>query len=277
MLTASQFCDTVGNMKVERGTFAGGRARRPRTPGARLALPAVVAGVVAATMTVGVPLAAGEETLATFAPSLSPARPGARASLTLALHYAGGETGVPSPVRRLLVRFPAGLSIDIPRLRSCAPARLRSHGPSGCPAQSRVGGGHALAEAREGSQLIKEDISLSAFVGPPRGTQPTIEILGEGLTPIQERLLLTGALAPDEPPYGEEMTVSVPPVPTLVHEPDASIVTLSLTIGPSRRMHENNAVLVPAHCPAAGLPFASEFSFADGSSGSAQATVRCSQ
>ena len=51
-------------------------------------------------------------TSATITPSLSPDRLNAKGALTLTIHYAGGEFGVPAAVRRLLVRFPAGLSLD---------------------------------------------------------------------------------------------------------------------------------------------------------------------
>ncbi len=72
--------------------------------------------------------------------------------------------------------------------------------------------------------------------------------------------------------------MSIPPIPTLLFEPDASIVTFSLTIGASarHRKHEaDNAVLVPSTCPAGGFPFAAEFTYADGSAGSALATIPC--
>ncbi|MGC2374352.1 MAG: hypothetical protein WA484_10805, partial [Solirubrobacteraceae bacterium] len=84
---------------------------------------------------------------ATLAPSLSPDRLGAEGALTLTIGYVGSEGGVPSPVRRATLRFPVGLGIEIPHLRSCSPARLRARGPSGCPSQSLLGHGSALAEA----------------------------------------------------------------------------------------------------------------------------------
>ena len=64
--------------------------------------------------------------------------------------------------------------------------------------------------------------------------------------------------------------MSIPPIPTLPFEPDASIVTFSLTIGASARhstARRSNAVLVPSSCPAGGFPFAAEFTYADGSGG----------
>lgn len=216
-------------------------------------------------------------TSATISPSLSPDRLGARAALTFTVRYSGGEFGVPAPVRRSVMRFPAGLSLAIPDLRSCPAARLRAHGARGCPVQSRLGGGHALLEAHAGSLTIREDAALSTFLGPPHNLQPTFDVLAQGYTPLDERMVLTGSVQADRAPYGEELAMSIPPIPTLSLLPDASILTLSLTIGASSSAHAGAAatVLLPPSCPAGGFPFAGEFGYADGSSGSALATAAC--
>jgi hypothetical protein len=214
---------------------------------------------------------------ATVTPSLSPNRLGAKGALLITIHYTEGESSVPSPVRRSVLRFPAGLGIEIPHLRSCAIARLRAHGPSGCPTQSLLGHGHALAEVQAGSQIITEGISLSVFLGPFKNLQPTLEILGQGYTPFDERVVLTGTALPDNPPYGEDLVIDIPPIPTLPLEPDASIVTMSLTVGVSkpRNPREANTVVVPPRCPAGGFPFAANFTYANGTSGSTLTTAPC--
>lgn len=217
-----------------------------------------------------------EPTSATITPSLSPDRLGARASLTFTIRYAGGEFGVPSPVRRSVLRFPAGMSLDVPSLQSCTAARLRARGPGGCPAQSRLGVGRALAEAHAGSQTITEDVALWAFLGPPRNLEPTFEILAQGYTPLDERFVFSGSVLTDSAPYGERLVMSIPPVPTLPLESDASIVSFSLTVGASRRRSGGQtAVLVPSRCPAGGFPFAAGFTYADGSTGNALARIPC--
>jgi hypothetical protein len=215
-------------------------------------------------------------TSATITPSLSPDRLGARASLKLTIHFAGGEFGVPSPVRNSVLELPAGMTLEIPHLRVCHAASLRARGVSGCPARSRLGGGEALAETREGSQIVTENLALSTFLGPPRNLEPTFEVLAQGVTPVQESLVMVGSVLAGSAPYGEQLVVSIPPVLTLPMEPDASIVTLSLTVGVShRRTVDRNAVLVPFTCPAGGFPFAARFIYADGSGSSALARVPC--
>jgi hypothetical protein len=221
--------------------------------------------------------AAQAATSATITPSLFPDRLGAEGALVFTVNYAGGPSGVPSPLRRSLWRLPAGLALEIPALRSCSVARLRARGPRGCPPQSRVGEGRALAEVHAGSQYLSEEITLSLFVGPLSGVSPTFEILGQGYSPFDERVVFTGTAVPDKPPYGEDLVMSIPPIPTLPLEPDASIVSLSLTIGTRSRhpSHAANTVLVPPSCPAHGFPFAAEFTYADGTSDSTLATFPC--
>jgi len=230
-----------------------------------------------------VPPPAPAPTSATIMPSLAPDRLGARVSLTFSIRYAGGEFGVPSPVRRSVLRFPAGMSLDIPRLRACSAARLRARGPSGCPAGSEIGSGQALAETHAGSQITTEEVELHAFLGPPDNLQPTFEIFAQGYTPLDEHLVFTGKVMSANAPYGEELELSIPPVPSLPLEPDASIVTFSLTVGAGRGWeparprppHPQSTVSVPRSCPAGGFPFAAEFTYADGSDGSALSRIPC--
>jgi hypothetical protein len=221
--------------------------------------------------------AAQAETFATITPSLYPRRLGARGALVLTIRFAAGQSGVPSPVRRSVVKFPAGLRLEIPSLRGCSTARLQARGPAGCPAQSELGTGHALVQARAGSQIISENVALWVFLGPLRNLQPTFEILGQGHTPLQERVVITGMLLADRAPFGEELEMSIPEIPTLPLEPDASIVTLTLTVGArgERPSADANAIVAPSRCPAGGFPFAAEITYADGSEGSALATVQC--
>ena len=225
------------------------------------------------------PASALAETSATITPLISPDRLGAKASLTLTIRYTTatiGLFGVPPPVLRTAVRLPAGLDLDIPDLRSCSASRLRSRGPGACPAQAQIGHGHALIETHVGTVNLPEEISLNAFLGPLQGGQQVLDILGQGYSPFDERLVFTGAVLFVAAPYGEELVLSIPPIPTLRFEPDASIVTFTLTIGAhGRAARHANTLLVPSTCPAGGFPFAAEFAYADGTTGSALATAAC--
>jgi hypothetical protein len=209
--------------------------------------------------------------------SLHPDKRSALATLKVTIGYEDPQSGVPAPLRHTLLRLPQALGMEVPLLRSCSTATLRLRGPRGCPPQSRIGSGSALAEARAGSQTLSERVRLTAFLGPLVGLQPTFEIFAQGDTPFEQRIVLRGAVVPDEPPYGEDLELALPPIHTLPLEPDASIVSLSLSIGPppGARSRTANAVVVPSHCPAGGLPFAVQSSFADGSTTSATVSSPC--
>ncbi len=250
------------------------RAIRAATAaGCACALPAAlsVSTVLVATAT------AHAQTVATITPLLSPDRLGATGALSFTIHYADSAANIPPPMRRSILRFPAGLTLEVPRLSSCSVSRLRARGADGCPADSMLGRGHALIEAQVGSQTIAENVSLWVFLGPLHNLAPTVEILGQGYTPYDERVVLSGTMLPAGGPYGEALSLSIPPISTLPLEPDASIVTFSLTIGApvQHRAHDANTVRLPAICPQGGFPFAAEFTYADGSSGSSVTTVPC--
>ncbi len=218
-----------------------------------------------------------EATTATIRPSFSPDKLGAKAAFTFTVHFGGGELGVPSPVRRAVVHLPAGLTLDVPKLRSCTRAQLQARGAHGCPARSQIGTGRALADVHVGSSVESEEAAISAFVGPPRGTNPTIEILGQGYSPLEERVVITATALPDNPPYGEKLVMTVPAIPTIPLEPNASTVSFSMTIGgrAAKKHHNPNTALLPSRCPTGGFPFATEFSYEDGSTSDSAATVPC--
>jgi hypothetical protein len=220
--------------------------------------------------------AAEPETVAAIKPSFSPDRLGAKAAFTFSVRFTGGAFGVPSPVRRAVVHLPPGLSMNIPHLRICTRAQLQARGESGCPARSLIGVGHALADVHAGAGVESEEASVWAFLGPPQGINPTIEILGQGYTPLDERVVITATALPDKPPYGEELVMSIPAIPSIPYEPNASTVSVSLTVGGARfRGHSPNTVLLPTTCPAGGFPFKTEFAYEDGSTSTTTATVPC--
>jgi hypothetical protein len=216
-------------------------------------------------------------TSAGIAPSLSPDRLGARAALTMKIRYGGGELGVPSPVLTSVVRLPVGMNLDVPSLHSCTAARLLARGASGCPRQSRLGGGHALVETLAGSQTVTENVTLSVFLGPPDNLDPTFDVLAQGDTPVDETLVLGGSVRTDSAPYGERLVMSIPPVPALPAEPDVSLESLTLTVGSAPTHAHTNAasILVPRSCPAGGFPFAAEFTYIDGSHSNISTTIPC--
>jgi hypothetical protein len=258
-----------------------GRGRVVGRGGAKRASRALMARlgcvVLAAVGVLAVPAAAqAAETEATIKTSFSPDRLGAKAAFTFTVHFTGGEFGVPSPVRHAVVQLPPGLSMNIPSIRSCTSTRLKAHGAKGCPKRSQIGVGSALADVHAGAGIEDEEAKVWAFLGPLQAGNPTIEILGEGFTPLEERVVITATVLPSQPPYGEELEMTIPPIPSIPLEPDASTASFTLTVGGARfRMRHPNTVVLPSHCPAGGFPFATEFTYADGSTSTTKTTVPC--
>jgi hypothetical protein len=222
------------------------------------------------------PPTSGAQAPATIAALFHPDRLGAMGSFTVAIDLAGGAVGDLPPLRSSVLRLPAGLGVEVPHLRGCDPERLRLLGARGCPPQSRIGVGRARVRAPLGSQLLEESVSLWVFLGPLRNLQPTFEMLAQGYTPFDEHVVLGGTVRPDNPPYSEDLVLSVPAIPTLPLEPEASIASMSLTIGSSRRSaRESNTTVEPTRCPPGGFPFAAELTYADGSTQSISTTGSC--
>ncbi len=241
---------------------------------------AVVATVAACcACATGALAAAQTETSASIRPSLLPNRLGASTALTLAFRFSGGTEGVPAPLRGMVVHLPTGLTVNLSGAAICSPSRLRSRGAGGCSSKSLIGRGHALMKVHAGSLAVPESTTVSIYRGPNRGSHQALEIFSQGSTPLDESTIATGVLAPDGGRYGSKLTVSVPAIPTLVLEPDASFVSLSLTMGGIGRRPRAHAaagsILVPRSCPIAGFPFAAEFTFSGGSTASTAATVAC--
>ncbi len=217
------------------------------------------------------------ETVAGIKPSFSPDKLGARTSATFSIHFSGGTEGIPQPVKKAVVQLPAGLGLQFPATLGCTRAHLLAHGPKGCPPNSLIGHGHALAEIQLGAVPQTEEATVTAFVGPLQNGQPTIEVLGQGYTPLTRKVVFTMTLMPDHKPYWAKLVGTIPPVPTIPLEPNASVINFSLTIGIAGRAKQAGSIgiFVPKHCPSGGFPWAAEFTYADGSVGESTAKSPC--
>jgi hypothetical protein len=214
-------------------------------------------------------------TVATIKPSFAPDRLGAVTAVTMSVHFSNEQGGVPAALSHAVVQLPPGLGIDPRGVGTCSKASLEANLGRNCPASALIGSGSALAVAHLGSLNLNENTTLSAWRGPNQGGHPTLEIAGEGLSPLQERVVASGVLEPDHAPYGQKLVMSIPPIPTIPLEPDASIQRFSVTIGFSARTRREGHLSVPRTCPAGGFPFAAEFTYADGSSSNSAAKVPC--
>jgi hypothetical protein len=216
------------------------------------------------------------ETSASVTAALSPNRLSSSGTVSIDIGFSDPGESLPAPLRGATLRFPAGLTLDVPRLRSCSGPRLQALGAKACPGASLLGRGRALVAEFIGQQLVTENVSLRLFLGPLRNLQPTVEVFGEGLSPFAEQVVLDGLVFADVPPYGERLVLTIPPITTVPQQSGASIPALSLTVGANGgERHTRATVHVPANCPAGGFPLVGEFAYDDGSSDSVRATIPC--
>jgi len=213
-------------------------------------------------------------TVGSIKPSFAPNRAGAGTAFTLAMSFSNPQGPVPEPLSHLVVHLPAGIGINLHKIGICSKARLEKQAGHGCPASSRVGSGSAHLEAHLGAINLDENATLSAWRGPNQGSHATLQILGIGLSPLEESVVLSGVLEPDHAPYSQQLVMSIPPIPTLTGEPNASILHSSVTIGAAHGKL-GGLIRVPRSCPADGFHFGADFGYAEGASSTTTATVRC--
>jgi hypothetical protein len=222
--------------------------------------------------------AALAQTSLSIHPSFLPERLGASTSLTVSMRLLGGEHGVPPPLSGMVVHLPAGLDLNLSGVGICPQPQLRRRGAGGCPANSLLGRGSAVLKVHAGSQTLPEPSTIAVFRGADRASTPTFLIYGHGDSPLDESTISTAVLAPDSPPYGSKLTISIPRIPTLMLEPDASFSSMSLTIGNVKarpQAHAAGTISIPRSCPAGGFPFAVDVTFAEGSTAGARASLPC--
>jgi hypothetical protein len=223
--------------------------------------------------------AQADEASVSMHPSFLPNRLGASTVFTLAFRFSGGELGIAPALHQVAVQLPAELRINVAGVKICPLASLKRKGPKGCPASSLVGRGHALLQVHAGSQAVPEEANLSIFRGPDREGLATFEIFGQGETPLYQSAVSTEILETAKAPYGWRTVTTVPPIPTVMYEPNASFTSVSLTVGGIRRSPRAHAaagaILEPHHCPSGGFPFTANVSFANGETASTTATIPC--
>lgn len=249
---------------------------------------AAAVGFAVALSLIASPPAASAQTMATITPSFAPDLPGARTSVTFAASFAGGAGAPPAPLSKTVILLPADLAktLEWPTTRGCSRAQLQAHGAQGCPPHSQIGAGSALVEWREGSSTASERANLQLFVGPTEGVY-TLQLLAEGQRPLRRRVVISLVLFGVTGPYSGGMEASVPPLPTRPGLSDASVVSFSVTVGPSSRAEGTRGggaatrrwgemeLFVPRSCPAGGFPWAADFTYTDGSSQEVTAAVPC--
>jgi hypothetical protein len=225
-----------------------------------------------------------------FKTSLTPERLGAGTTIAISFQVSTPPGGAPLPLAGMRVMLPHGLSIIGSELglEHCQAARLEALGPAGCPPNSAIGRGQAVAVLPFGPQLVFEHVAVTLFAGPwqQRTQTQTLLVYASGEHPALTYVVFPGVALPASGPFGSLIETSMPPVPGLPGGPDVAVVRFATTIGPQGilyrerahgkliRFHPEGAVL-PPRCPRGGFPFLLTLSFSDGTQVSGHSSVPC--
>jgi hypothetical protein len=217
-----------------------------------------------------------------------PERLGEGTTVEFNAQIAGPHAGIPPPLTELDVLYPDQLGVAVSDLgaTTCSRRKLEAAGPEGCPADSHMGEGSALAEIPIGPEIIRETARVIIFRAPEHDEHLELLFYAVGETPVSAQITFTGSLLPAPPPYGAQIHIDVPLVPSLPGGPYVSVVRIHATIGPrdltyyahvhgKRISYKPRGILLPDNCPRGGFPFDAVFGFFDGSSTSAHTSVSC--
>jgi hypothetical protein len=247
--------------------------RRPRAVAATLAIALACCWAFAG--------AAQAEQRARLSAAFKPEKLGAPTALSLGVDIASVGGGLPSALTAIDFHYPAGLAFATSSLglATCSQPRLEADGPSGCPLNSRMGGGSAVVEFPLGPETREETAHIALVAAPSADGHLHVLIYANGEEPVYGQIVMSAVLL-----HGH-LQFSVPLVPSLPGSPDVAVVRLRVTIGGNLTYKERlrgrivkfrpKGIGLPRRCPRGGFRFAATFSFLDASRVPAQTSVAC--
>jgi hypothetical protein len=225
---------------------------------------------------------------ATLNVTFTPNRPGHSTTVDISVQIVVPAGLVPSPLTGLEMRYPRSLGIAVSGLglATCSQASLEMLGPEGCPRNSRIGQGSAIAEVPFGAEILPETADVAIVRAPQQEGHFALLFYATGITPILAQIIFRGLLLPGPRRSGEIINIDIPLVPSLPEGPDVAIVRLHATLGPRGLTYYEHThgetiayhpkgILLPNRCPRGGFPFTATFTFLDGTRASAGTAVRC--
>jgi len=212
--------------------------------------------------------------------AFTPEHLGAPTTVSFGFQLAQGGR-VPAPLTGVELAYPRdlGLATSGLGLRACSPIQLETFGPTGCPANSRMGYGTAVVEIAFGPDLVKETVQLALLAGPSPDGFLHLLVYASGEFPVEAAVVFTAVLLPGH------LTVTIPPIPSLPAAPYVALTAMHLTLGGhltyyemvrGRRVAYHPAgVGLPGTCPRGGFRFAATFLLLDGERAGSRASVAC--
>lgn len=234
------------------------------------------------------PGVAHSEQSVTLKATLTPERLGRGTTVGFDFQVNATADLAPPPLVGVELNYPGNLGFALSGLglATCAPAKLAVRGADGCPANSRMGFGAAVAEIQVGPLVVQEATSVAIVRAPTQGGQLALLFYADGEAPVSAQIIFPGLLAPAPAPFGGQVQIEVPLVPSFPEAPDISIVQLKSTLGPEHLTYYEHVrgrtiaynpkgILLPRVCPRGGFQFAGAFRFADGETAQARTVVAC--
>jgi hypothetical protein len=220
--------------------------------------------------------------------ALTPERLGQGTTISFGFQIATPARHVPPPLTGVEISYPIELGFALSELglATCYARALEIFGPQGCPANSFMGYGTALAEIPIGPSILRETVQLAVVRSTNQDGHLALLIYAEGITPVSAQIVFPAVVSPAPAPFGGRLDMSIPLVPTLPETPDAAVVQFRSTLGPMHlHYHEHihgrivkyepRGIPLPDRCPPGGFAFTAKFGFMDGSTAAARTSVPC--
>jgi hypothetical protein len=220
--------------------------------------------------------------------TLTPEHLGEGTTVGFGFQIATPSGKVPPPVTAVEVSYPVGLGVALSELglARCSKRTLEAAGPVGCPPNSVMGYGTALAEIPIGTEILREVAHVTIVRTTEQSGHLALLIYADGQEPVSAQITFPGLVFPTDAPFGGRLVMSVPLVPSLPGAPDVAVVQFSSTLGPSHLRYQEHihgriveyepkGIPLPERCPRGGFRFAAAFAFQDGSHSDATAVVPC--
>jgi hypothetical protein len=224
----------------------------------------------------------------TLKAEFSPEHLGAGTTVHLGFQITEPSGAIPPPLTELGVLYPAELGIATSDLglEECSLARLEEDGLAGCPANSLMGHGSAQVDVPFLLGPVLEPVSITLLSGPVQEGHLGLLFFANGASPVLAALIFAGAVLPAQGPFGGILDTRLPLVASVPEGPDASLVRMETTIGPShltyyRRVRNRmvgfrpRGILLPSSCPHGGFLFTAHLTFQNGAHAETSTAVPC--
>ncbi len=220
--------------------------------------------------------------------TLTPEQLGHATTIGFSFKIATPTHTVPPPLTSAEISYPVELAFALSELglATCTTRTLEIFGQEGCPANSLMGYGTALAEIPIGPSIATENAHVTIMRATNHAGHLALLIDINAPTPVSGQITFPGLVLPAATPYGGLLDMSIPLVPGLPGGTDVSVVQFRTTLGPLHlHYHEHThghtieyepkGIPLPDKCPHGGFQFSAHFTFQNASHSHATATVPC--